>query len=79
MVGKPQECLTVERSIQYKEGDIYIVTFPKTGTTFLQYLCYLIRIKAETEDPRHQFEDIHQVCPHTSSAWCVKQSFLLSY
>lgn len=69
MIGKPDGCIEAEESLQYQEGDIVIVTFPKTGTTLLQYMCHLLR----TEGKHNQFEDIHQVCPHTSSAWFIGQ------
>jgi len=69
MDSKPLECVEVERGINHREGDIYIVTYPKTGTTILQYMCHLLRTKCEGAD----FEDIHQVCPHTSSAWFIDQ------
>lgn len=69
MNGKPAECLEVETGINHREGDIYIVTYPKTGTTILQYTCHLLRTKCKGAD----FDDIHQVCPHTSSAWFIDQ------
>ena len=105
-VGKPLECLMHELNLHDQEGDIHIVTFPKTGTvisfyitfeynfvltlcsfyiilytiyynfisfllfilflqTILQYIVHLIR----TDGLGVEFDDIHQVCPHTSSAW----------
>ena len=69
MAGKPDGCIEVEESLQYQEGDVVIVTFPKTGTTLVQYMCHLLR----TEGKHTQFEDIHQMCPHTSSAWFIGQ------
>ena len=71
MNGKPKECLTVETGITYRKGDVYIVTFPKTGTTVLQYMCHLLRTQCANDC--QQFEDINQVCPHTSSAWFIGQ------
>ena len=67
--GKPLACLQTETSIDHREGDVYIVTYPKTGTTVLQYMCHLLRTKGTGTD----FEDIHQVCPHTSSSWFIDQ------
>lgn len=69
--GKPQEVFETERSLRVLDNDVFIATYPKTGTTLLQYLCHLIRSKCEHECP--EFEDIHQICPHTSSAWFVGQ------
>jgi hypothetical protein len=69
MEGKPVECLQTELSIRHVPGDVYIVTYPKTGTTVLQYMCHLLRTNCNGDD----FEDIHQVCPHTSSAWFIGQ------
>lgn len=69
MTGKPGGCIETEESLQYQEGDVVIVTFPKTGTTVVQYMCHLLR----TEGKHTDFEDIHQVCPHTSSAWFIGQ------
>lgn len=69
MKSKPPECLAVELSLRYRPGDTCIVTFPKTGTTMIQYICHLIRTQSKGVD----FDDIHQVCPHTSSAWFVGQ------
>jgi len=69
MEGKPDECLMTELSIQHVPGDVYIVTYPKTGTTVLQYMCHLLRTNSNGDN----FEDIHQVCPHTSSAWFIGQ------
>ena len=69
MEGKPEECLKTELSIQHVPGDVYIITYPKTGTTVLQYMCHLLRTNCSGDE----FEDIHQVCPHTSSAWFIGQ------
>lgn len=71
MKGKPIECIEIERSLIHREGDVFIVTFPKTGTTVLQYMCHLLRTHCKPE--YQNFEDIHQMCPHTSSAWFVGQ------
>jgi hypothetical protein len=71
MKGKPMECLQVETNIFHKSGDAYIITFPKTGTTLVQFICHLLRCGAD-----HQsilFDDIHQVVPHTSSSWFINQ------
>ncbi|RYG66264.1 hypothetical protein EON64_10145, partial [archaeon] len=105
-LNKPLACLEVEYAVRHRKGDIYIATYPKTGTTLLQYICHLLRIhcgaKADVEASRlhtdhdtvsqkdgvvsvqgevkgdlsayiPDFEDIHQVCPHTSSAWYLHQ------
>jgi hypothetical protein len=69
MPGKPIECLETEKSLKYRMGDVCIVTFPKTGTTLIQHMCHLIRTKCADIE----FDDIHQVCPHTSSAWYIGQ------
>ena len=72
MKGKPIECIETEKNLNYHVGDILIVTFPKTGTTILQYICHLLRTQCLAE--HLEFEDIHQVVPHTSSAWFVGQN-----
>ena len=69
MPGKPKECIETEVSLQLQDGDVFIVTFPKTGTTLLQYLCHLLRVGGVDGD----FEDIHQVCPQISSSWFIGQ------
>lgn len=69
MNGKPLECLADETGIRHERGDIYLVTYPKTGTTLLQYICHLLRTNGDDDD----FEDIHQVVPHTSSSWFIGQ------
>ena len=82
MPGKPIECFTTETSLIHNDGDIYIVTFPKTGTTLIQFICHLIRMLSNTTsdnigqdiDKALDFDDIHQVCPHTSSAWFINQN-----
>ncbi len=51
MHGKPHECLETETSIVHEPGDIYIVTYPKTGTTLLQYMCHLLRTNGEGKFP----------------------------
>lgn len=71
MIGKEPECLEVEKSIIHREGDTYVITFPKTGTTLIQFICHLIRTNAD--ERAIAFDDIHQVCPHTSSAWYIHQ------
>lgn len=68
MKGKPRECFLTEISLESKPGDTFIVTFPKTGTTFVQYVCHLLNTNCDTD-----FEDVHQVCPHLSSAWFIGQ------
>jgi len=37
----------------------------------LQYMCHLLRTGAD--DRANDFDDIHQVSPHTSSAWYIRQ------
>jgi hypothetical protein len=71
MHGKPSECLATEIGIRHRSGDLYVVTFPKTGTTLLQFICHLIRCQGC--ESALDFEDIHQVAPHTSSAWFADQ------
>lgn len=73
MKGKPEECLRDETCISHHPGDVYLVTYPKTGTTLLQFLCHLLRTNGNHED----FEDIHQVVPHTSSSWFIGQDLNL--
>ncbi len=72
MPGKPAECLATEVSVIDKPGDVYIVTFPKTGTTLMQLICHLLRTSAR--DGCTDFDDIHQVVPHSSSAWFIDQN-----
>ena len=82
MPGKPIECFTTETGLIHNDSDIYIVTFPKTGTTLIQFICHLIRMLNNTTydnieeaiDKALDFDDIHQVCPHTSSAWFINQN-----
>lgn len=69
MPGKPVECIQVEESLHLRSGDVFIATYPKTGTTVLQYMCHLLRTQGNHDD----FEDIHQVCPHISSSWFIGQ------
>eukprot|EP01041_Mallomonas_annulata_P005785 gene5785-11686_t len=71
MPNKPPECLKTETNIAHRDGDTYIVTFPKTGTTLIQFVCHLLRTGAD--ERATSFDDIHQVCPHTSSAWYIQQ------
>eukprot|EP01031_Cornospumella_fuschlensis_P015212 gene15212-18591_t len=87
--NKPLACLELEYSIKHRKGDVYIATYPKTGTTLVQYICHILRVhgvttSTATEDHSHapptlslaytpDFEDIHEVCPHTSSAWFLAQ------
>lgn len=71
MPGKPTECLNYEININHVPGDIYIATFPKTGTTLVQYTCHLLRTQAAGD--ASTFDDIHQVSPHTSSAYYILQ------
>jgi hypothetical protein len=79
MPGKPPACLQRELSVAHRDGDVYIVTFPKTGTTLLQLICHLLRcdIAADASAADIEglvgFRDIHDVVPHTSSAWFTDQ------
>ena len=59
--------------MRHRRGDTYIVTFPKTGTTLLSFVCHLLRSKGTTSAAWTSFEDIDQVVPHTSSAWFIDQ------
>mmetsp|Transcript_12664 Transcript_12664/g.23503 ORF Transcript_12664/g.23503 Transcript_12664/m.23503 type:complete len:330 (+) Transcript_12664:44-1033(+) len=51
---------TVKKALEFKAQptDIMISTFPKTGTTLLQWMCHQIRTGGHTD-----FEDIYQVSP----------------
>jgi hypothetical protein len=73
MAGKPPECLAAEVRCgeRARPGDTFLVTFPKTGTTLLQFICHLLRCRCC--EASLSFEDIHQVVPHTSSAWFIDQ------
>ena len=74
MRAKPAECLSTEVSIDHRDGDTYIVTFPKTGTTLLSFICHLLRHDAAEEGAWLDFKDICEVVPHTSSAWFIDQN-----
>jgi hypothetical protein len=60
-------CIENELSLVHKDGDVYIVTYPKTGTTALQFMCHLLR----TNGNGTKFESIHQVSPNTTSAYLI--------
>jgi hypothetical protein len=52
MTGKEMECLEKEKSLVCKPAhdiskpnDIFICTYPKTGTTLMQYICHLLRTR----------------------------------
>lgn len=74
MRSKPEECLATEVSIEHRDQDVYIVTFPKTGTTLLSFICHLLRHDSPDADAWLQFKDICEVVPHTSSAWFIDQN-----
>ena len=73
MSGKPPECLATEISLKHKCGDTYVVTFPKTGTTLLSFICHLLRSAQRTDTALTNFDDICQVVPHISSSWFIDQ------
>jgi len=66
MLGKPIECLQAELSVKYRTGDVFIVTFPKTGTTMLQYMCHLLRTGAD--DRANDFDHARRPCA-THQGW----------
>ena len=73
MKNKPIECFLTEQNMEYADGDVVIATFPKTGTTVLQFMCHLIRGHSNLEQAL-DFDDIHQVSPHTSTAYLIDQN-----
>ena len=58
--------ISTHRALTYKGGatDIFVSTFPKSGTTLGTYMCHLIRSRGEED-----FVDIDQVCPWTDLAY----------
>merc|ERR1712216_374731 len=50
-------------------SDVYILTPPKVGTTWMQMLCHALR----TNGQHLQFEDIYQVVPWDQMAWDLGQ------
>ncbi|KAK3285241.1 hypothetical protein CYMTET_7142 [Cymbomonas tetramitiformis] len=49
---------------QPRKTDVYILTAPKTGTTWLQQICHQLRTGGHME-----FEDVYQVSPWAELAW----------
>ena len=52
-----------------RPSDVFILTAPKTGTTWLQMLCHTLR----TSGLHTEFEDIYQVAPWDQLAWDLGQ------
>ena len=50
--------LDVARRFQTRPGDVLIVTYPKTGTTWCQKICHQLRTGGETD-----FDEIAAVMP----------------
>lgn len=63
-----EEACRVAAAYIPRSSDVFIVTAPKTGTTFLQMLCHCVRTQGLTD-----FQDIYQVSPWDQLAWDLGQ------
>ena len=66
-----------ENAFEPKHDDVFIVTFPKAGTTLLQQMVYQLKVVtgAVPSDPTGtDFEDISQVIPYLDAAHITKQT-----
>ena len=66
-----------ENAFEPKRDDVFIVTFPKAGTTLLQQLIYQLKVVtgAVPSDPTGtDFEDISQVIPYLDAAHVTKRT-----
>ena len=59
-------------AFQPRSSDVFIVTAPKTGTTFLQMLCHSLRTSGD--EHQQNFQDIYQVVPWDQLAWDLGQN-----
>lgn len=57
-------------NFQPRPSDVFILTPPKTGTTWMQMLCHALRTRGQ----HTAFEDIYQVAPWDQMAWDLGQS-----
>jgi len=57
------ESLRRSMEFKHKPSDIFVLTVPKTGTTWLMQMCHLIR------GGEMDFEDIYQVTPWPQVSW----------
>lgn len=58
------------RMFRPRSSDVFILTPPKTGTTWMQMLCHCLR----TQGRVLEFEDIYQVVPWDQLAWDLGQN-----
>ena len=60
---------SVRRAVDFepRPTDVFILTAPKTGTTWLQQICHQIRMKGG--DNSMDYKDIYQVAPWAQMAW----------
>lgn len=62
---------SIVKAMEYcaRPSDVFILTPPKTGTTWLQMICHALRTSGNHMD----FEDIYQVIPWDQLAWDLGQ------
>jgi hypothetical protein len=60
---------SVARAVAFepRTSDVFILTAPKTGTTWLQQICHQIRMRGG--DDSMDYADIYQVAPWQQMAW----------
>lgn len=67
--GFSDHSLANAAKFQPRPTDVFILTPPKVGTTWLQMLCHTLRLHGQPSD----FEDIYQVSPWDQLAWDLGQ------
>lgn len=68
--GLSLESVVKAMEFRPRPTDVFILTPPKTGTTWMQALCHSIRTRGLHTD----FEDIYQVAPWDQLAWDLDQN-----
>ena len=63
------ESIAVGRKFQPRPSDVFVVTYPKCGTTWMTQICHALRTNGSME-----FGDINEVCPWEIMAHDCKQS-----